>query len=96
MGATVITALFVVLIYAIDGAVMTGGVFGIGYAFGVQYTATRLMVALLSGAGIGGTLAAFAAVVNPRVNSEDTGKIIAAFVVLIAVLAAVAYFGLPR
>lgn len=85
-----------VLLFAICGAVGFGCLYGVGYAFGVQYTAARLMTILLSGAGIGGLLAMIGAVVNDAVSRSDTTKVIVAFALLVAMLVTVAVVWMPR
>ena len=81
----------IVFLFALFGTVLAGCGVGLGYAFGAQFTAARIVVALCSGAGLGGLVALCGAAVTPSVSIKDTGHVIVGFILLAVVLGAVCF-----
>ena len=78
----------VVFLFALAGAVLAGCGVGLGYAFGAQFTAARIVVPLCSGAGLGGLLAVVGALLS---RDEELWPVIFGFILLAVVLGAVCF-----
>lgn len=79
----------IVFLFALAGAIVAACGIGFGYGFGAQFTATRAVVLLCSGAGIGGLLVTLRVLFSPSFDHRETVRTLWGFGLLVVVLAAI-------
>ena len=74
-----------VFLFGLIGAILGAAGLGIGYGFGAQYTAARVVVLLCSAASLGGLAATLRVMLFPGFDHEETMRTLAGFGLLVLV-----------
>jgi hypothetical protein len=74
-----------VFLFGLIGAILGAAGLGIGYGFGAQYTAARVVVMLCSAASLGGLGVTLRVMLFPGFDHEETMRTLAGFGLLVLV-----------